>query len=201
MGQRSGDRRVRRTKRAIREAVSTLLEEVDYEKLTVTAVAREADIDRKTFYLHYSSIDDVLDEIIREDTEQMVELWRDELASGDGTKSATEMLASVCVVLVQNMTRSGAVLRHMAPDVLLSKVEEPLTQAIIEQDALGIASAMGDDLPYGVSFFCSGMLAVIQCWLEEDSDKPLEELVNMVSVMVTGGVEGLLREAGARAEA
>ncbi len=52
-----------RTKRRIREALATLLEETSIEKITVKALADQADIDRKTFYLHYGSIGDLLAEI------------------------------------------------------------------------------------------------------------------------------------------
>ena len=47
------DRRVRKTKKAIQEAYFKLLEKKKTEKITVAEITREADIDRKTFYLHY----------------------------------------------------------------------------------------------------------------------------------------------------
>ena len=46
---RSTDRRVVRTRKAIREAFFKLMENQDYHKITIASVAREADIDRKTF--------------------------------------------------------------------------------------------------------------------------------------------------------
>lgn len=51
---RSTDRRVVRTRKAIREAFFKLMENQDYHKITIASVAREADIDRKTFYLALS---------------------------------------------------------------------------------------------------------------------------------------------------
>ena len=59
------DKRVARTEKAIREAFFKLLGDVDYEKISVSALAREAGVDRKTFYLHYKSIDALADEILR----------------------------------------------------------------------------------------------------------------------------------------
>ena len=70
-GGRAQDRRVARTKAAVHAAVLKLVQERAFDKVTVAAVAREADIDRKTFYLHYASVDDVVDEIVREEAE-----WR-----------------------------------------------------------------------------------------------------------------------------
>ena len=55
------DRRVLKTRAAIKVALDKLVKEQGMDKLTVSALAREANIDRKTFYLHYDSIDDLID--------------------------------------------------------------------------------------------------------------------------------------------
>ncbi len=60
------DKRVARTEKAIRAAFFKLLGDIDYERISVSALAREAGVDRKTFYLHYRSIDALADEILRE---------------------------------------------------------------------------------------------------------------------------------------
>ena len=194
---RAGDRRVKRTEKAIRDAVLNLLKEYDFEKITVTAVAREADIDRKTFYLHYSSIEEVLEDIIREDIDDIVGLWREESEDQGGVESVANIgnvFSSVCILLVQDFQMSGQILDHLDPERLLSMLEAPLTDAIIENDVLGISAAMGSKLSYGVSFFCSGLLSVFGRWLQEDSEVPLEELVSMTSTLVASGVEGILRD-------
>ena len=67
---RSTDRRVVRTRKAIREAFFKLMENQDYHKITIASVAREADIDRKTFYLHYRSVSDLVDEVIRDEAQK-----------------------------------------------------------------------------------------------------------------------------------
>ena len=60
------DRRQIRTKRRIREALMALVMEKPVEKITIKELAERADIDRKTFYLHYGSIGEVLAEMQQE---------------------------------------------------------------------------------------------------------------------------------------
>lgn len=60
------DRRVARTDQAIKDAYFSLIRERGTTRITISEVARRADIDRKTFYLHYDSLKDVLDEYIEE---------------------------------------------------------------------------------------------------------------------------------------
>lgn len=54
------DLRVRRTKYAIKQAFYTLLEEKPFEKITISDIAKEAMINRGTFYLHYQDKYDLL---------------------------------------------------------------------------------------------------------------------------------------------
>jgi len=49
----SEDRRIARTKAAIREALVALIEEKGFDALTVKDIATRANINRGTFYLHY----------------------------------------------------------------------------------------------------------------------------------------------------
>ncbi len=58
------DRRIVKTKRSIAIALMQLLAEKPLEDITITELTLKADINRKTFYLHYSSIEDVAEELI-----------------------------------------------------------------------------------------------------------------------------------------
>ena len=58
------DRRILKTKRAIAIALMQLLAEKPMEDITITELTLKADINRKTFYLHYTSIEDVAAELI-----------------------------------------------------------------------------------------------------------------------------------------
>ena len=57
------DKRVIRTKKAIKEALFRLMEEKDISSISISELTQEANINRRTFYTHYSSITDILEEI------------------------------------------------------------------------------------------------------------------------------------------
>ena len=60
------DRRVIRTKRAIRNAFLSLMTEREMNKITIKSIADTADVDRKTVYNYYKEVGDILEEIENE---------------------------------------------------------------------------------------------------------------------------------------
>ena len=70
------DRRSRFTKKEIKSAYIRLLDKETDDKITVTQICKEADINRGTFYLHYETLEDVWkdieDDLIR-DSEMIFE--------------------------------------------------------------------------------------------------------------------------------
>lgn len=63
---RKPDRRAAYTRRTVKDALLELLKEMPFEQITVTSLCRQAEITRATFYIHFSDIDEVLDELLDE---------------------------------------------------------------------------------------------------------------------------------------
>lgn len=61
--ERQEDKRIRRTKKLLRQALTRLMQQKDFKSITVTDVVREADINRGTFYAHYRDVYDLRERI------------------------------------------------------------------------------------------------------------------------------------------
>lgn len=73
----SMDKRTQKTKNSILHAVAKLLEKKSLEDITVTEVSNAANINRKTFYAHYSSVQDVIDETSNDIAENLLLLCKE----------------------------------------------------------------------------------------------------------------------------
>lgn len=60
MPEEKTDRRVRRTKRRLKQALLELIEQGDYDRVTVEDITARADVGRSTFYTHFTSKDHLL---------------------------------------------------------------------------------------------------------------------------------------------
>lgn len=58
------DRRTRYTINVIKESFLKLIDQLPYSKVTITQLCKEADLTRSTFYLHFNSLTDLLNEVI-----------------------------------------------------------------------------------------------------------------------------------------
>lgn len=63
--QRKPDRCTTYTINTIKDVLLELLKKETFDKITVSNICRQAKITRTTFYLHFSNITDVLDELLK----------------------------------------------------------------------------------------------------------------------------------------
>lgn len=79
MAQEKMDRRVRRTKTLLLQGLIQLMDEKDVKDISVKELSDLADINRGTFYLHYSDVYDMLGQIeeslFRNSTISWREIW------------------------------------------------------------------------------------------------------------------------------
>ncbi len=189
----ASDKRISRTKEAVQKALLELMNEQDFDSITIAAVARRANIDRKTFYLHYSTIDDVLDEILYVRATKIVKTLQTESIFSQGQGDLTGFLIQLSADLISSIPVTKEIIKHTSTERLLNKVEEVLTQTLLEQaEASGVEA--GPYLVYYVTFTCAGVMAVYRRWLLSDSEVPLENLAQATSVIAYTGINGALNE-------
>ncbi|TCM96487.1 TetR family transcriptional regulator [Paenibacillus sp. BK033] len=77
------DRRILRTKQAIKKSFLELFTEKEFEQITINEIADRANVNRGTVYLHYSDKYDLLDKCIEEHINEIISLCKDR-GSGQG---------------------------------------------------------------------------------------------------------------------
>ena len=81
----AGDRRVRRTRAALRQALVELVLDNGFQAITVEQITERADVGRATFYAHYRDKEDLLIGIVRDlaaDRERLLPAIRQARAEG-----------------------------------------------------------------------------------------------------------------------
>lgn len=71
------DLRVQRTKKVLKDTFKEMLLNMDYERITIKDLCEKSMINRRTFYLHYDSIDDILEDVQLDYTTEFYERIKD----------------------------------------------------------------------------------------------------------------------------
>ena len=72
--ERKSDLRVIKTRKAIKDAFKEMLNEMNPSEITVSELSERAMIHRKTFYLHYTSIEALFEDMIQDSVSEYAEL-------------------------------------------------------------------------------------------------------------------------------
>ena len=93
--QKKVDRRVRKTKSQLRKGLARLMQEKSIGEITVKELVEEVDINRSTFYLHYSDIPTLLREIEDDMMEKMERAVREQPHAPDEVLAPVFVRASI----------------------------------------------------------------------------------------------------------
>lgn len=183
------DRRVRRSRAAIRAAFLDLLMEKEYALITVKELAERADVNRKTFYTHYSSLDDVLAEveaIFAAELERALDQANFYAADADRDRVLESVEATVMryydVLRRLAGARSLEYIRRRVEHTTCEVIERKLAQYPLVSEALR---------PYAAQQLASGVVAAFIVWMNADAPVSFRELAAMSEQMIFHGLAGL----------
>jgi AcrR family transcriptional regulator len=71
------DRRVKKSKAALKEALLALMSEKEFRELTISEIVARADLNRGTFYKHFQYKEDLFNEMIEEVIHDLIESYRE----------------------------------------------------------------------------------------------------------------------------
>jgi len=164
------DRRVERTRRALRSALANLLRTRDYDDLTVKEILAEADVGRSTFYAHFSGKDDLLRSGLEQLGARLEASQSMSRTGGQGFGFVRPLLEHIGRQreMVRRLKGRGAAVHRRALDQLLTE---------LTRRAIAGESAMFDPVRELEVQFAKGALGgMILWWLERNSRLPPHEV-------------------------
>ena len=160
------DRRVSKTKKSIQKAYLDLLRQKGTEKITISDIAREADIDRKTFYLHYNSTEDIIREYAEEKTREL--LTRLTIKSFFSLSFDRKIFArEVNSMLREHLDFCRMIARNPSLGFFWNEVQD-VTVDILSEIYARHSRLPESDLRIQVSFFVAGAMYVYQRWFRDE---------------------------------
>lgn len=187
----SNDRRVRKTKLALRNALAKLMIEKRIQSITVKELCEKCDINRGTFYLHYTDVPDLLYKIEAELLEQM-----EELLSGFSLLQVTPdkqnpVLYVIFSYLAENADICRVLLSENGDIAFVEKVKDVVRHKFMDEWSRRFPMTKNDKSDFIYNFIVSGSIGVLQKWLVEPSSYTPAAMAELIEAIVVKGVIAL----------
>ncbi len=176
------DRRVQRTKKAIRSAFLTLMLEKDIDKITIKEIAERADVDRKTVYNYYTGVYDILGEVENE----LVASFEKEAQGLIGASDPKEYFATIARLINKDMELYELIMRS-DNSTYVNKIVAFLRDWI--ETALNESGWLNPKkIAMTAEYVTGGIYCAYRHWFHSDRKKSLEEFSLELCELVMGGL-------------
>lgn len=175
------DKRVRKTKKLLLDALTTLMKEKKVNKITVKELTDLADVNRSTFYLYYNDIFDMVDRVETEIIEDF-SLVFEEFSTKEATYENTLSFFTYVFEFVEDKSDMCNIL--LGPDGEYSFIEKFKEVLKHSQPRLKNKNTKFEN-KFFMPFILSGCIGTIQYWLENDMDTAIVDMAIFITDMIS----------------
>lgn len=175
MKDESKDRRVRRTKRLLREGLIQLMQQKPVRDISVKELSELIDINRGTFYLYYRDIFDMVQQLENELFEEI-----DFIIVQHAGKRSKEAISAFFTDLLLLIKENSICFKLLISPNGDSQFLERLNSTIREKYRTTLRKTKDDspasEFDHKYSFAIFGLIGLIHYWLQQDCAEPVESL-------------------------
>ena len=170
------------------EALITLLEKKDIEYITVKEICECAKVNRSTFYLHYESIDDLLNETLEYITNKLITYFDKDpkvfienidTLSKENLNFINEIYLKPYLEFIKN-NKKVFISAFKNPIVMKSKEQYSNLEKYIFNPILDKYDIPDYKKKYLLQFYVSGIMGVIKEWVINDCNDKIENIMSII---------------------
>lgn len=190
MAEKKEDRRVRKTKKQLRLALTQLMRDKSIKEITVREIADLVDINRGTFYLHYKDIYDMVEQI----EDEMFEGFHQVIYSynADDIKEGTlPFFTDIFKYLAEYSDMCIALLGKNGDIAFVERLKSVVRNKCLYEWMKVYKKVNEENYEYFYEFIVSGCVGLINEWLEQGMKKTPEEIARLAEQIIMNGVKAL----------
>lgn len=189
------DRRVKRTKRMLAEAILSLVVEQDYEAITINEITQRADINRATFYLHYNSKDELLMEALEEKFEELVVSFH-QVSTDDPIWHASEIDLLTFRHVADHAELYKVILGERGMGYIINRILDYITELSLKllQQSLPAEAELPMPTELIARHYAGSLYALLSWWVLNDMPYSPEYIADLSSRMCRDGIVAMLED-------
>lgn len=180
------DKRSLRTRNLIKKAVMILLKSKRPEEINVSEIAEIALISRNSFYTHYKSVSNVLEDVFFDIATNFNKIIS-KYDYFDFIENPYPMLQELTMPIIENSAFSEYVVFSKNSNLFV----QGLIDALTERFLFVYTERRGNNdpsMPYLINFLVAGAIEFIYKWFKDGKPVPFEMVLNKVSLLIRDGI-------------
>ena len=177
MHKNTEDRRAKRSRRLLKESLLELMQEKRFKDISARDITERADLNRGTFYLHFSDtqtlLDSIEDDVIAE-AQQLIDAHLGEL---DSLASLQPVLLSILDYIEEKRRIIERLLRNGNASNFLDKLHDLIYKNSLDYAKRRFAITDPAQLSYFLSFVSFGIMAMFKEWVNQGMTLPKQKLI------------------------
>lgn len=178
------DRRVRKTRAQLRAGLARLMQQKNIKEITVKELVDEIDINRSTFYLHYTDIYQMLQSIEGELMEDILEAIKEHPLDPGMKEEGYSFAIQLFRILAVNKDICAALMGPNGDMAFVEKIEKLVEDAVLPE-LFTMFPQNVNDIKYAYAFCINGCVGMIKCWLTGDSDDTSEHMAYLTHNIIS----------------
>ncbi|MGI5990533.1 MAG: TetR/AcrR family transcriptional regulator [Lachnospiraceae bacterium] len=171
------DRRQRKTRKAIFQAFSSLLARKHYSRISVQDIIDEADVGRTTFYAHFQTKDDLLNQMCEDIFSHVFSTVGESEAEHDFSSRPATLpteLTHLLYHLKEQQQDISNLFSGESGDIFLKYFKEQLTKAFS-----GMKELYPEEVPkeYASIFYVTSFAELVSAWVQKGFKEKPETIV------------------------
>ncbi len=170
------NRRTKMTKMLFRTALTELMQEKSFSKITVKDICERADLNRTTFYKHYNDQEEILKEIESDLIEKSIAYMKN-VSREEGTVAMIE-------AYLHYVKENAVLFKIMFSGVGNDNRIFTYTSNVLQQLRSNLPDyGTPEQERYILRFIMNGSFRVILTWIDSDFDIPASELARLIYML------------------
>jgi AcrR family transcriptional regulator len=184
------DQRVRLTRNLLKDALVQLMQEQHISKISVRALCEVADINRSTFYMHYTDQYDLLNKVEQEVLDNL-NRYLEKQDFNYSRPISVQVLTRILDYFKENVELFKALLSENC-DFAFQKDLMELAQVISSQINQSLDLKTQD---YIKTFCLTGAISMLQKWLQDGMDESSAQMSEFIVQVLYYGITSLKKDA------
>lgn len=184
MGERAEYRSAIRSRRLIREAFLSIIQERGSAKMTVTEIVKRADINRATFYAHFPDVQGIVDEMENEVIGKVFDLLRPN-GHGNFLDDLPMLFKNINTYIDENIDSFRILVKVNESLTFIEKMKKILVDFMLEYDSIPESVRSGEQYHLSCIYFVGGVMSLYKSWLMGDIDCSLEMIASQCEPMLS----------------